>query len=113
LKDGGERGCLISNGKWYNTFIGSSCATFRAHESDGGVRLRSSKGPCGVRGEEFTCGSGVSFTPFKLVDGRLMAAKGAGAAWSAAGVPHGTEQQSIQASSGGEVGIEILWKIKG
>lgn len=108
LKSGSERGCLISNGRWYNTVVGSSCATFHASKSGETIKLRSSKGPCGIRNDEFSCGHSMSSSHFKVVDGKLVGANGSGS-WSANGIPRGTKQQIIQASSGGKIGIEILW----
>lgn len=109
LKGGGQRGCLISNGRWYNTVIGSSCASFRARESSEAVTLQSSKGPCGVQDGEFSCGRYMPYTPFKIAGGQLVLAQ-SGVSWSANEIPRGTKQQTILASGDGDVAIELLWR---
>jgi ribonuclease T2 len=115
LENGGERGCLISNGKWYNTLVGSSCATFRKHDQgEESFTLRSSRGPCGVGGAEngLSCGRGAPSTVFRLVDGYLTTvnSKGDAALWSADSVPRGTEQRQIHQNGDGDVHFEVLWR---
>jgi ribonuclease T2 len=114
LDNGGDRGCLISNGKWYNTRLGSSCATFRAHEQkDGAFTLRSSRGPCGIGGDQlFFCGRGAPDTVFKSEEGKLVT-KDVGTStgsWSAKSIPHGTEQREIYYADSGDVRLDLVWR---
>ncbi|KIW03986.1 uncharacterized protein PV09_04817 [Verruconis gallopava] len=109
LKDGGQRGCLISSGKWYNTVVGSSCALFHAHWAGDRVTLRSSKGPCGLLDDEFSCGPSAPLTPFQVKDGKLITGDGT-SAWSADSVPRGTEQQVVYSTNDYDVQLDILWR---
>lgn len=45
INGGSQKGCLISNGKWYTT---GTCATYTATASGSGFSLKGSKGFCGV-----------------------------------------------------------------
>lgn len=67
-----KTGCLISNGKWYTS---GTCATyhFRKTIDDSNIEIRSSKGICGINGnEEFTCSRAVSGgTEFQIKDGKI------------------------------------------
>ncbi|TID16474.1 ribonuclease T2 [Venturia nashicola] len=112
LKSGTITGCLISNGKWYNTLPGSSCATFTSHGEDDKpgelLTLKSRKGSCGIVKEAFTCGAGVPSTVFQIVDGKLVAPSGQ-TDWYAAELPRGTDQQSIYTSKH-NVAFMLEWR---
>lgn len=112
LQSGSVAGCLISNGKWYNTLLGSSCATFTTHgENDKPgelITLRSRKGTCGIVKEAFTCGSGVASTVFQIVDGKLVPPSGQ-TEWYASELPKGTDQQSIFTSKH-DVKFVLEWR---
>jgi ribonuclease T2 len=112
LQSGSVAGCLISNGKWYNTLPGSSCATFTTHgENDKPgelITLRSRKGTCGIVKEAFTCGSGVASTVFQIVDGKLVPPSGQ-TEWYARELPKGTDQQSIFTSKH-DVKFVLEWR---
>lgn len=54
LKSSGKKGCLISNGKWYES---GTCATYNMDQLQfGGYNIKSSKGYCGVNSDgQFNC----------------------------------------------------------
>jgi len=112
LKSGIVRGCLIGNGKWYNTVPGSSCATFTADGEDDApgelITLKSRKGPCGIVNESFTCGSGLASTVFQVIDGKLVPPSGQ-TEWYAEELPRGIEQATVFTSKH-DIKFEIEWR---
>ncbi|PGH19861.1 hypothetical protein AJ80_03778 [Polytolypa hystricis UAMH7299] len=92
---GSQRGCLISNGKWYTT---GTCATYTANKpaSGEGFTLTSSKGSCGIVNDAFECGSGVPSGTFTANNGRLSVSSSY--EFYADNVPSGTAQLPIYTS---------------
>lgn len=91
----GQSGCLISNGKW---FTSGTCATYNVTTGVFGAHLTSSKGPCNVVDNAFTCGSGVSAGDFTL-DGTDIV-YGGESTWSADHAPSSNEQVTVSSGSG-------------
>jgi hypothetical protein len=60
---GSQIGVLLS----YGTLSVQTAATYHATVSGSGFTLTSSKGPCGISGSQFTCGSGVTASVFGSV----------------------------------------------
>ncbi|KAF2432951.1 ribonuclease T2 [Tothia fuscella] len=108
LNGGNVLGCLIGNGKWYNTIPGSSCASFISSIEDNAITLRSRKGPCGIGHSAFSCGPKVPSTKFQLVDGKLVA-DGGNETWYAAHKPSGTAQETIFTSKH-NVRLVLEWR---
>lgn len=61
LESPGKKGCLISNGLWYEA---GTCATYAISQQEfGGYKIRSSKGYCGMNSQgQFTCNKQVDPT---------------------------------------------------
>ncbi|KAK9454486.1 ribonuclease T2-like protein [Dipodascopsis uninucleata] len=103
LVDDGTEGCLISQGDWYAS---GTCATFRTEQlSTGDVRLRSSRGDCGVNNQgRFVCGSKVIPTTFSVSDdGELVfdgspvwKAQQKAVAWNKEGIYSGVSESDDQ-----------------
>ncbi|MCJ1423103.1 ribonuclease T2-like [Sticta canariensis] len=92
---GVQKGCVISGGTWYTT---GTCASFTATAAGSGFTLTSSKGKCAVLNNVLTCASTVSTaTVFTLVDGHV--AYNGNPTWYANGVPSGTTQATISATT--------------
>ncbi|MCJ1465836.1 ribonuclease T2-like [Pseudocyphellaria aurata] len=92
---GVQKGCVISGGTWYTT---GTCATFTAAASGSGFTLTSSQGKCAVISNVLKCASTVSTaTVFTLVSGKV--AYNGSPTWYASGVPSGTTQAPISATT--------------
>jgi hypothetical protein len=69
---GSQIGVLLS----YGTLSVQTAATYHATVSGSGFTLTSSKGPCGISGTQFTCGSGVTASMFGSVSIRISQVMG-------------------------------------
>lgn len=90
-----QPGCVISTGDW---FVSGTCATFTVANTIGGVNITSSKGPCAVVNNVFTCGSGVTAGDFVL-SGNSVTFGGQGT-WSADHAPASQEKVPISFGTG-------------
>jgi ribonuclease T2 len=96
IKVAGQKGCLISTGKWYTS---GTCAKFRLTENIGGVHLSSSKGPCGISDGDLVCSSWVTASDFTMdSDGYLS--YGGSSEWHVDDVPFGFKQETVSPGSG-------------
>ncbi|KAI1435856.1 ribonuclease-like protein T2 [Xylaria sp. CBS 124048] len=104
--NGEQDGCLISAGKW---FTSGTCATYTATPSGSGFTLKSSKGTCGITGDTFSCGSGISATIFNA-DGNNLALDGS-STFFAASAPTGQDQASVFTEDrSGDVPVTFQWE---
>lgn len=106
LKLSGQKGCIISSGNW---FTSGTCASFQLAQAEfGGVTLTSSKGPCNVVNNVFSCKAGNTLGQFTQ-DGNTIV-YGGQSKWSADHVPSGQEQLTITPGSGKSVTFELQYE---
>ncbi|KAM0790833.1 hypothetical protein ACM66B_004678 [Microbotryomycetes sp. NB124-2] len=92
---GTKQGCLISTGKW---MVGSTCAGYTSRASGSGFTLSTSKGPCAVISNTFTCASGQTATVFtKDSSGNLLYS--GRSTFYADSTPSGSTQSSVYTTS--------------
>ncbi|KAH8807834.1 ribonuclease Trv [Xylogone sp. PMI_703] len=102
--NGQNTGCLISAGTWYTT---GTCATYTATTSGDGFTLKSSKGPCDIINDVFSCAAGNTAGVFSQLDGLL--AYGDSAEFFAAAVPTGIVQQKVSTTTNA-VEVSFAWQ---
>ncbi|KAG8529073.1 uncharacterized protein KY384_005708 [Bacidia gigantensis] len=103
---GQAKGCIISGGTWYTT---GTCATFTAAASGAGFTLTSSKGKCGVQGNNLVCGTSVTTATVFTAGGADLANPSGGTTWYAASVPSGSTQVTVSTAKAA-TGLVIEWQ---
>ncbi|ODQ80600.1 hypothetical protein BABINDRAFT_160858 [Babjeviella inositovora NRRL Y-12698] len=103
-----QRGCLISNGKWYAS---GSCAAFYVIKAPfGGYSLKSSKGFCGINGlGELTCNRFVDASQYQfLYDKELkLITYGGKDNWSAEKQPSKFKQIGVKPGNSGDIVFQL------
>ncbi|CAG8972130.1 hypothetical protein HYALB_00008135 [Hymenoscyphus albidus] len=106
---GTNKGCLISAGTWYTT---GTCAGYTAAASGDGFTLTSSKGPCAMIANSFSCAvTNTAGEVFTNLNGSLAYA--ASSTFYAAAIPTGSVQQKIYTqgnTTSNAVEVSFVWQ---